>query len=92
MVETERNISNCVLHVEYQQFRDKMMESMAKCVSYDQYQVMQQEIQPLPPLPPKVSMIEETVDKLGRGMQSCVTPKTLNKVINERMDMVVQTF
>ena len=63
MVETERKVSNCVLHVEYQQFRDKTMERMAKYVSYDQYQVMREEIQPLSTLPSKVSIIEETVDK-----------------------------
>ena len=92
MVETERKVSNCVLHVEYQQFGDKMMESMAKYVSYDQYQVMREEIQPLSPLPSKVSIMEETFDKLGRGMQSCVTLETVNKVINEQMHTVVATF
>ena len=44
MVETERKVSNCVLHVEYQQFCEEMMESMARCVSYDQYQVMREDI------------------------------------------------
>ena len=91
-IETERKVSNCVLHVEYQQSRDKMIESMAEYVSYAQYQVVQEEVQPLSPLPSKVSMIEETVDKLGRGMQSCVTPETLRKVINEQMHTVAATF
>ena len=92
MVETERKVSTCLLHVEYQQFRDKMMEGMAKYVSYHQYQVMREEIQPLSPLPSEVSIIEEAVDKLGRGMQSCVTLETVNKVINEQTHTLVATF
>ena len=53
---------------------------------------MRGEIQPLSPLSSKVSIIEETVDKLGRGMHSCVTLESVNKVINEQMHTAVATF